>query len=152
MSLTWTASAGPLDSYVVEYGQAVAVWNRLDTATSATSLQVSDVPTETNVVRIRGKNSCGFGAPSNEAILTISWRIAERDGAVDARHAPIVRDLHAPPDMEAEKQAHAIQFRLELSCERAIARRLRRDEAKVRLQDTVPQREIAPTDDAVPPE
>ena len=72
MSLTWTASAGQLDSYVVEYGQAVAVWNRLDTASSATSLQVSDVPTGIYFVRIRGENTCGFGAPSNEALLTIS--------------------------------------------------------------------------------
>ena len=72
VSLTWTASAGPLDSYVVEYGQAVAVWNRLDTASSATGLQVSDVPTGTYFVRIRGKNSCGLGAPSNEALPTIS--------------------------------------------------------------------------------
>lgn len=72
VSLTWTASAGQLDSYVVEYGQAVAVWNRLDTASSATSLQVSDVPAGTYFVRIRGKNTCGLGAPSNEAIPTIS--------------------------------------------------------------------------------
>ncbi len=72
VSLTWTASTGQLDSYVVEYGQAVGVWDGLDTASSATSLQVSDVPTGTYFVRIRAKNICGVGAPSNEAILTIS--------------------------------------------------------------------------------
>ena len=72
VSLTWTASAGPLDSYVVEYGLAVAVWHRLDTASSATSLQVSNVPTATYFVRIRGENTCGLSAPSNEAIVAVS--------------------------------------------------------------------------------
>ena len=71
VSLTWGASAGPLESYVVEYGQAVAVWNRLDTASIATSLQASNVPTGAYFVRVRGRNACGLGAPSNEDIVTV---------------------------------------------------------------------------------
>ena len=72
VSLTWTASGGPLDSYVVEAGQAVAVWNRLDTGSSATSLQVPTVPAGSYFVRIRGKNGCGFSAPSTERLVTVS--------------------------------------------------------------------------------
>ena len=39
MSLAWMASAGPLDSYVVEAGQAVAVWDRRHAARSEFGLE-----------------------------------------------------------------------------------------------------------------
>jgi hypothetical protein len=72
VSLTWTASAGPVDSYVVEAGQAIGVWNtRLDTATSTTGLTVINVPNGSYFVRVRGKNICGVGAPSNEAVVSV---------------------------------------------------------------------------------
>jgi predicted phage tail protein len=72
VSLTWTASSGPVDSYIVEAGQTIGVWNtRLDTATSATGLTVTNVPNGSYFVRVRGKNTCGVGAPSNEAVVTV---------------------------------------------------------------------------------
>jgi predicted phage tail protein len=72
VSLTWTASSGPVNSYIVEAGQTIGVWNtRLDTATSATGLTVTNVPNGAYFVRVRGRNTCGVGAPSNEAVVTV---------------------------------------------------------------------------------
>ena len=71
VSLAWTASVGPVDSYIVEYGQAVAAWSGLDTASTATGLQVPGVQAGTYFVRVRGRNLCGLGAPSNEVVLTV---------------------------------------------------------------------------------
>ena len=72
VSLAWTpASAGPVDSYVVEYGVAVAAWNAFDTVSTATSIQVPGVQAGSYFVRIRAQNLCGYGAPSNEVVLTV---------------------------------------------------------------------------------
>lgn len=72
--LTWTGASGSPTSYVVEAGSAPGGANlaNSDLGTAATSLTASGVASGTYYVRVRGKNSCGVGASSNEVTLNVS--------------------------------------------------------------------------------
>jgi hypothetical protein len=73
VTLNWGAPSGSVTSYVLEVGSSPGAVDigvfPLDSA--ATSLSVSAVPSGTYYVRVRGKNACGVGGPSNEVVVGV---------------------------------------------------------------------------------
>lgn len=72
VSLTWTASPGKPAAYVLEAGTRTG---GADVATtevrSQTFYDALQVPRGTYFVRVRGRNACGTGPPSNEAVVIV---------------------------------------------------------------------------------
>jgi predicted phage tail protein len=76
VTLTWTAPAGgdPPSSYIVQAGSSSGLSDlaSFDTGGTATTLAVLNVPAGTYYVRVRGNNSAGASAPSNEFLLVVA--------------------------------------------------------------------------------
>jgi predicted phage tail protein len=73
VTLTWSAaSAGPT-SYVVEAGSSSGRSDLVanDTGNTGTSLTATGVGAGTYFVRMRARNACGNGAPSNEVTVVV---------------------------------------------------------------------------------
>lgn len=75
--LTWSAPAtGPVETYVIEVGTGPGLTNvaSLDTGTTATSFMRSGIPPGVYFIRVRARNACGVGLPSNEQspVFTVS--------------------------------------------------------------------------------
>jgi hypothetical protein len=71
VELAWTAAAGAA-SYVIEVGSASGLSDIAHLTThSATSYTASRVAGGTYFTRVRAKNLCGSGAPSNEVIVLV---------------------------------------------------------------------------------
>jgi hypothetical protein len=73
VALRWSAPPGPITSYVIEAGSSSGATNIavFDTGTANLSLSAVASP-GTYFVRVRARNACGLGAPSNEVILTVN--------------------------------------------------------------------------------
>ncbi|MGQ0736003.1 MAG: fibronectin type III domain-containing protein [Acidobacteriota bacterium] len=73
VTLSWTASAGGPESYIVEAGSMAGLSDlaRIDLGSTATSFSASGVPAGTYFVRVRARNAHGASEPSNEAIVTV---------------------------------------------------------------------------------
>ncbi|MBI3492851.1 MAG: fibronectin type III domain-containing protein [Acidobacteria bacterium] len=74
VTLTWTAPAsGPAPSeYVIEAGTATGLSNLANTEVGSTpSYVATGIGAGTYFVRVRAKNSCGVGSPSNESVVTV---------------------------------------------------------------------------------
>lgn len=76
VTLTWSAPAGgdAPTSYIVQAGSSPGLSDlaSFDTGGTATTLAVLNVPGGTYYVRVRGNNSAGPGAPSNEFLLVVA--------------------------------------------------------------------------------
>lgn len=71
VTLSWTAPPGA-SSFVLEAGSATGLSNLVSSDVGgATSYVATGVAAGTYYVRVRAKNSCGAGAPSNESIVTV---------------------------------------------------------------------------------
>ena len=72
VTLTWTAPAGPVSSYVIEAGSASGMADILtnDLGSVATSMTATGAA-GTDYVRVRAKNGCGAGPASAETIVRI---------------------------------------------------------------------------------
>ena len=73
VTLNWNASAGGPTSYVVEAGSTPAASDlaNFDTGSTSTALTAVGVGAGTYFVRVRGRNSCGVSAVSNEVIVVV---------------------------------------------------------------------------------
>ncbi len=72
VSLTWTAPAGAVTSYVLEAGTGAGLANLGTLPVGATpSLVIPGVPAGTYVLRVRAVTSAGSGAPSSDVVVTV---------------------------------------------------------------------------------
>jgi predicted phage tail protein len=72
VTLNWGAAAGQPSSYVIEAGSRSGAADLVVTDVgSATSLTATNVGAGTYFVRVRAKNRCATGAPSNEIAVTV---------------------------------------------------------------------------------
>lgn len=73
VTLTWTAAAGQPTTYVIEAGTAPQLTDIANVATGSvgTSLSVA-APPGTYFVRVRARNACGTGGPSNEIVVLVA--------------------------------------------------------------------------------
>ena len=72
VSLTWTAPAGAVTSYVLEAGTGSGLANLGTLAVGATpSLVIPGVPAGTYVLRVRAVTSAGSGAPSADVVVVV---------------------------------------------------------------------------------
>ena len=72
VSLTWTAPAGAVTSYVLEAGTAAGLANLGTLSIGVTpSLVVPGVPAGTYVLRVRAITSAGSGAPSTDVVVVV---------------------------------------------------------------------------------
>jgi hypothetical protein len=71
--LAWSPSAGNPTSYVVEAGSSPGASNlaNSDLGGPAPSLTATGVGPGVYYVRVRGKNACGLGGPSNEVVVVV---------------------------------------------------------------------------------
>lgn len=70
--LAWQAAPGAPDTYLVEAGSGPGLANIASSTVGAvTTVSVPNVAGGTYYVRVRGRNSCGTGAPSNEVVLVV---------------------------------------------------------------------------------
>jgi hypothetical protein len=74
---TWTAASGTPTSYVIEAGSASGLSNLANSDLGGTALTftATNVGAGTYYIRIRAKNACGLGGPSNELRLVVSTTI-----------------------------------------------------------------------------
>jgi hypothetical protein len=70
VSLAWASSSGAID-YVIEVGSAPGLSNILVTGVGATTSLSTIAPPGVYYARIRGRNACGLGAPSNEIVVSV---------------------------------------------------------------------------------
>jgi hypothetical protein len=73
VTLRWNAASGNPTTYVVEAGAAPGLSNlaNSDLGSPSTSYVATGVGRGTYYVRMRGKNACGVGPASNEALLIV---------------------------------------------------------------------------------
>ena len=73
VSFAWTASTGNPTTYIVEAGSTSGAANlaNSDLGSTATAFTATGVGKGTYFVRMKGKNTCGTGAASNEVILVV---------------------------------------------------------------------------------
>lgn len=73
VTLAWAPSGGNPTSYVVEAGSAPGLSNlaNSDLGSNLPSLTAPNVGRGMYYVRIRGKNACGLGPPSNEIVVIV---------------------------------------------------------------------------------
>jgi matrixin len=73
VTLAWKAASGNPSSYVVEAGSAPGLSNlaNSDLGSPATSYVAAGVGRGAYYVRMRGRNACGTGPASNEALLVV---------------------------------------------------------------------------------
>jgi hypothetical protein len=78
VSFQWIAAAGGPTSYIIEAGSTPGATNlaNSDLGSTATSFTASGVGRGTYFVRLRARNACGTGAPSNEVTLVVPFRAA----------------------------------------------------------------------------
>ena len=71
--LAWNESAGLPTSYMVEAGSSTGSLDlaNFDTASTSTTLRAIGVGDGDYFVRVRGRNACGVGAPSNEVLTSV---------------------------------------------------------------------------------
>lgn len=76
VTLGWSApsAGGSPASYVIEIGSSPGAANlaNVDTGSIATSYTASGLETGTYYVRVRAKNACGAGGPSNEIAVAVT--------------------------------------------------------------------------------
>jgi hypothetical protein len=68
--LVWSAAAGAQD-YVIEVGSSAGLSNILVAPLGAATTLTAMAPPGVYYARIRGRNACGLGAPSNEIVVVI---------------------------------------------------------------------------------
>ncbi len=73
VSFAWTASTGSPTTYIVEAGSTAGAANlaNSDLGSNATAFTATSVGKGTYFVRMKGKNTCGTGAASNEVVLVV---------------------------------------------------------------------------------
>jgi hypothetical protein len=73
VQLSWGAAPG-VSTYLVEVGSAASATNlgTFDLGTTTTSYRAVGVASGTYFVRVRGRNACGLGPPSNDTVVTVS--------------------------------------------------------------------------------
>jgi hypothetical protein len=73
VSFVWGASSGSPTTYIVEAGSTSGAANlaNSDLGSNATAFTATSVGRGTYFVRMRGKNACGTGAPSNELVVVV---------------------------------------------------------------------------------
>lgn len=71
--LSWTGASGSPTSYIVQAGSTAGASNlaNTDLGSAATTLRATGVGSGTYYVRVRAKNACGTGNPSNEIVLVV---------------------------------------------------------------------------------
>jgi len=71
--LGWGAAGGAPATYVIEAGSSPGAANlaTIDTGSADLSLTAPGVAAGTYFVRVRGRNACGTGAPSNEVTVVV---------------------------------------------------------------------------------
>jgi hypothetical protein len=72
--LSWTAASGSPTSYIVQAGSTFGAANlaNSDLGSAATTLTATGVGPGQYYVRVRAKNACGTGNPSNELLLGVA--------------------------------------------------------------------------------
>jgi hypothetical protein len=70
VSLSWAASAGATD-HVIEVGSGPGLSNILVTSVGAGTSLSTIAPPNVYYARMRGRNGCGLGVPSNEIVVTV---------------------------------------------------------------------------------
>jgi hypothetical protein len=76
VTFSWTPGAYIATTYIIEAGSAPGLSDlaKIDLASAATTFTTTGVAQGIYYVRIRGKNACGTGNPSNETILGVgAW-------------------------------------------------------------------------------
>jgi hypothetical protein len=73
LGLSWVATYGAPASYVLQGGTAPGLTNvtNSDLGDTATTMTATRITPGTYYLRIRGKNGCGTGAPSNEVVAVV---------------------------------------------------------------------------------
>jgi hypothetical protein len=71
--LAWNVSTGSPSSYVIEAGSSAGLSDlaNFDTGTTLTTLRATGVGRGDYLVRVRARNACGTGAPSNEVRASV---------------------------------------------------------------------------------
>jgi plastocyanin len=72
VTLTWTAASGSPTSYVVEVVSSSGVIATTEFGSTATQSTVTLNVAGTYTIRVKAKNACGTGNPSNEVTVTIT--------------------------------------------------------------------------------
>jgi hypothetical protein len=72
VQLSWGPAPG-VSTYVLEVGSTTGASNlaTFDLGTAATTFATSGVAPGTYFVRVRGRNACGLGAPSNDTVVVV---------------------------------------------------------------------------------
>jgi hypothetical protein len=89
VTLTWNAASGDPTSYVIEAGSSPGTSDlaNFDTRSTATSFTATAVSAGTYFLRVRARNACGTGGPSNEVTVTVGLPVPlllrpERDAVI----------------------------------------------------------------------
>jgi hypothetical protein len=85
ITFSWTTGAPQATTYIIEAGSAPGLSDlaKLDLASAATTFTTTGVAQGIYYVRMRGKNACGTGNPSNEAILGVGTVLLDTTVSLD---------------------------------------------------------------------
>lgn len=84
VSFSWTAGAYIPTTYIIEAGSAPGLSDlaRSDLASAATTFTTTGVGRGIFYVRVRGRNACGTGNPSNEVILGVGTTLLDTTASI----------------------------------------------------------------------
>jgi fibronectin type III domain protein len=102
--LSWTAASGSPTTYIVEAGSASGLSDlaNSDLGGTSTTLTATNVGAGTYYVRIRARNACGTGAPSNEIVLTVGGGQPAPSSSLTGQWLGLAPDGISVPNAECE--------------------------------------------------